>query len=296
MMNAAPTPQRVYVVTDSTADVPAPLVEELEITVVPNYINFGLESLRDQVEISRQSFYRRLATEPVLPTTAAPSVGDFEAAYRRLLPRLEGAGPGSGIVSIHCAANLSAIHNTALLASRSLAQVPIAVLNSGMLTMALGWQVIAAARAARAGASLEEVVATVEALRPRVRLYAVLDTLEFLHRSGRVSWARAAMGALLRIKPIVEVRDGQVFQRERVRTRKRAVARLVEITEALGPLEALAVLHTNAPEAVEQLHRTLAARFPDAETIVEEATPVLGVHVGPGALGIAAVVRAPDTA
>jgi len=110
MMSAALAPQRVYVVTDSTADVPAPLVEELEITVVPNYINFGLESLRDQVEISRQSFYRRLTTEPVLPTTAAPSVGDFEAAYRRLLPRLEGAGPGSGIVSIHCAANLSAIH------------------------------------------------------------------------------------------------------------------------------------------------------------------------------------------
>lgn len=276
--------RRIRLVTDSTADIPEHLATELGISVIHDYINFGLESLRDKVDISRNEFYLRLLSDSELPTTASPSVGEFEAVYR------QAGAPETALVSLHPPAHFSALYNTAYLAAQSFPEGRVTVLDTGQLTMGMGWLVITAARAAQAGASVAEIVELVTALKPQARVLAALDTFEFLRRSGRVSWAQALVGTLLRVKPMIEVRDGQVLPLDRVRTSRRAMDRLVELTKALGPLTSLAILHTNRPEGADELrHRLAHLRLADPILTVD-VTPVIGVHVGPGGLGIAAVI------
>jgi DegV family protein with EDD domain len=274
----------VRIVTDSTADIPEDLAEEMGIGVVHDYINFGTESLRDKLDITRAEFYRRLLTETELPTTASPGVGEFEALYRQF------GAPEVDIVSLHPPAHFSALYNTAHLAARSFPAGRVTVIDAGQLTMGLGWLVIAAAKAARAGAALEEIVKLVTILKPQARVLAVLDTFEFLRRSGRVGWAQALMGTLLRVKPMIEVRDGQVLPHDRVRTSRRAMDRLVELTGALEPLRSLAILHTDWPEAADELRSRLAHLRPQDRVLTVDVTPVIGVHVGPKGLGVAAII------
>jgi DegV family protein with EDD domain len=280
--------RRLRVVTDSTADIPDDLADELEITVVHDYINFGAESLRDKLDISRAVFYNRLMTEPELPTTAAPGVGAFEAAYR------QAGAPEVQIVSLHPPADISALYNTAFLAAQAFPPGRVTVIDTGQLSMGTGWLAIAAARAALAGEPLARILELVMALKPRTRVVAALDTFEYLRRSGRVSWTKAMVGTLLRIKPMIEVRDGQILPLDRVRTSKRMMARLIELTEGLGPLASLAILHTNWPEGAKELRRGLAHLRPTEEPITVDVTPVIGVHVGPNALGVATVVASPS--
>jgi DegV family protein with EDD domain len=276
--------RRVRIVTDSTADIPDDLAKDLEISVIYDYINFGTQSLRDKVDISRTQFYSRLSTEPEMPTTASPSVGDFEKAYR------DAGAPEVSIVSLHPPARLSALYNTAHLAAQSFPAGRVTVVDTGQLSMGMGWLAITAARAAQASASVAEIVELVTAMRPRARVFAALDTLEFLKRSGRVSWAQAVVGTLLRIKPMIEVYEGQILPLDRVRTSRRAMARLVELTEALGPLASLAILHTDWPDGADELGRRLAHLRPRDSVLTVDVTPVIGVHVGPRGLGIAAIV------
>ena len=271
----------VHIVTDSTSDIPADFVRELDITVVPAHVIFGNESYDDGVTISRDEFYQRLAVSKDLPTTATPSAGEFAEVYQRL---------GGDIISIHLAARLSSVFNTAYAATQLVPDLNVTLFDSNSLAMGLGWQVIAAARAAQAGQSIAQIIERLEDVRNRVRVYAGLDTLEYVRRSGRVGWARAMFGQLLHIKPIIEARDGEVLQIERVRTRRNLLARLKELAHELGPLEALAIQHARAYDAAramaDELTATLSIQQP---VVVCEATTTIGTHVGPNALGVIAV-------
>ncbi|HID90294.1 MAG TPA: DegV family protein [Anaerolineae bacterium] len=274
--------QRVRILTDSTADVPASLAERLGIVVVPAYVQFDGKSLRDGDQITREEFYRLLLTLKKPPTTAVPPAEEFAAAFRGLVGQTE------EVIAILLSTTLSGMYNAAWLGSQAVPELKIHLVDSRQLAMGLGWQVILAAEAAAEGKSGEEILAFLSDLQPRIRVLAMLDGLDHLQHSGRVEWARAMAVRLLRIKPLIEVRDGEVVLIGRVRTRRRAVERLVEMTAALGPLERLAVMHSAAPD-VERFCRRLGAIFPPDQTLVTQVGPVVGTHIGPHALGVAVI-------
>jgi len=274
----------VRIVTDSTADLPPALLAQYDIGVVPAVVVVDGKEYLDGAGLSRAAFYRQLPTMMPLPTTAAPAVGMFEEVYARAL---EGA---EAVVAIHCASTLSSIYQNALLAAEKFAG-RVHVVDSGQLTLGIGFQVLAAAEVAAQGGTVEEVLAAVEDIQARVRLIAMLDTLEFLRRSGRVSWAKARLGSLLRIKPFVEVRHGEVISLPAVRTRRKGLAHLAEHLQALGPLDYLAVLHTGAEEdarALLSVADTSALRHPPLVVFV---TTVIGTHVGPNGVGFVGVPK-----
>ena len=273
----------VHIVTDSTADVPDDVARELDITVVPAHILFGTQSYEDGITLSREEFYRRLADSAELPTTSAPSAGEFAEVYQRL---------GGEIVSIHLAAKLSAIMSAANGGAQLAANARVTLFDTNQVTMGIGWPVIFAARAARQGQPVDQIVQLLERIRPRVRVLAALDTFDYIRRSGRVGWAKAMLGQLLHIKPIVEVRDGEVLSVDRVRTRNKCRERLKQMVLELGRLQALAVLHTRALDAARTMADELAALMPDLRepVLVSEATTTIGTHVGPNGIGVAAVV------
>ena len=272
----------VHIVTDSTSDIPIDTARELGITVVPAHVIFDEQSYDDGITITRDEFYQRLAHSPRLPTTSAPSPGEFGEAYQKA---------GGEIVSIHVAAALSSILSSAHAAAQMVPEAQVTLFDSASLAMGIGWQVILAARAAQAGQTVKQIVSVLERVRPRVRVYAALDTMEYVRRGGRVGWARAMLGQLLSIKPIIEVRDSEVISLERVRTRRASLERLKELIYALGPLQALAVQHTRALDEARSLAAELAARIALPEPIVIcEATTTIGTHVGPNALGLIAVM------
>lgn len=269
-------------VTDSTADIPHGLAQQWNIEVVPAFLIVQGQSFRDRVDITRQAFYQRLPQYDPLPTTAAPSSGVFEQVYARLLE----VGY-EGVVSVHCAASLSGLYNAARLGAEPFGG-RVTVVDSGQLSMGLGFQVLAAAEAAAEGASLSEILVRMASVRQRVCLVAMLDTLEYLRRSGRVSWAQAGLGALLQLKPFVEVREGEVRRLPPVRTRRKGLARLRALLEDCGPLERLALLHTGAREDAEALGRDLP-QGPGQPPLVVYVTPIIGAHVGARGVGFAVV-------
>ncbi len=276
---------RVHILTDSTSDVPPEAVSRLGIIVVPAYIQMGNQSYRDAPSLeglSREEFYSQLPTMSVVPTTSVPPAHEFAMAYRSLV------GEADEVIAIVLSGSLSGMYNVAHLGAQEVPELKVHVVDSEQLTMGLGWMVIAAAEAAAEGRSAKEILALVEGLKPRVHVYAMLDTLAYLCRSGRVSWARAKAAHLLCIKPIVEAVLGKVRDMGRTRTRRRAIERLVELTRALGPLERLAILHTYAPE-VEEFRDRLANLCPPENLVTTAVTTIIGAHVGPRGLGVAAV-------
>lgn len=273
----------VRIVTESTADIPPEMAEALGIAVVPSYVVFGTDTYRDGVELSKEQFYVKLAETRQIPTTATPPPITYEELYHRL------ARETGEIVSIHLAARLSALHNVAQVAAASVPEARIAIVDSEQVTMGYGWLAVAAAEAARRGDSLEQIVALVEGMKARSLVLAVLDTLEFLYRGGRVSWVAAMVGTLLRVKPLLEVRRSQVNLLERVRTRSRAMDRLVERVQALGPLERAIVLHADALEEAERLADRLQNFMPDWPRTIGQAGVTIASHAGPGAVGVACV-------
>ena len=272
----------VSIVTDSTSDIPPDIARELNITVIPVHVIFGPESFDDGVTITREEFYRRLKTTKILPTTSTPSAGEFAQTYQRI---------GGEILSIHVAANWSSLLSVAHVGASLAPEAQITFFDSGKLAMGLGWQVILAARAAQQGKSVAEILQALQDGKHRVRLFAALDTLEFLRRSGRVNALVARFGQLLSIKPIIDVGDGEAMMVDRVRTRHAAIVRLKEMTYEMGPLQSLAVLHTSSFETACALADEFAMTVPNLREpiIVCEATTAVGTHVGPNALGIAAV-------
>ncbi len=274
----------IRVVTDSNCDLPPDLVEQHGIAVVPLHINVGRESYLDGVEMSRQQFYEGLPSFSAHPTTSVPSPGEFYQVYRRLAD--EGADQ---ILSIHISVALSAVVNSARLAAEELPTLPVTVYDSGNLTLGTGFQVLAAAQAAADGATMDEILALLQDQNGRTHTYAVLDTLEYLRRSGRLSRLQMHLGSLLQLKPIITMNAGEPGL-ERVRTRKAAEARLLQMVEDLGPLEHLAVVHTHAPQRVPILQEMARPLFPSGQpSLVAEVTSVIGSHIGPGAAGFVAV-------
>ena len=276
---------RVRIVTDSTSDVPLEVAERLRISIVPAYVQIGNRSYRDGPAaggLRREEFYAQLPGMPAMPTTAVPPAHDFAAAYRGLIEEAE------EVIAIVISANLSGMYNAAHLGAQEVPELKVHVVDSEQVTMGLGWMVITAAEAAAEGRSAQDIMSIVKDIKPRVRVFAMLDTLEYLRRSGRVNWARAAAAHVLRIKPIVEVVQGIVGNKGRVRTRRRAVEQLVELTRALGPLERLAILHTYAPD-LDEFRRHLADLYPSEPSPIIAVTTIIGAHVGPRGLGVAAV-------
>ncbi len=273
----------VRVVTDSTADIPAEMIATLGITVVPTLVVFGADSYRDGVELTREQFYEKLEETRSIPLTAAPPPAAYEAVYRGLLDET------NEIVSIHLGSAFSAVFSSATLAARDVHGAQIEVIDSGQVTMGYGWMAVAAAEAALRGETLAQIVSLVEGMKPRARLLALLDTLEFLYRGGRVEWVRAVVGTLLRIKPIVEVRLGEVQLLERTRSLERSLERLMERVRNLGSLERAIVLHANAPELAERVVDQLEAIIPGWGRLVGQAGVTVVSHAGPGAVGIACV-------
>jgi DegV family protein with EDD domain len=270
----------VRVVTDSACDLPDDLIERHGIEVVPLTIRFGKEELVDRKELSTDEFWRRLADSDVLPETSAPSAGAFEGAFRRLIE--DGA---TGVICINLSSKLSATMQSAQVAAQAVqADCPVTVVDSLLVSMGLGSLCLTAARQAVDGDSLESIVANVTDRRNRSKLYGTLDTLEFLKKGGRVGNARALLGSMLAIKPVVEVRDGVVEEAGKVRTRSKALRLLVDRVKE-GPFENLAVLHGNAPDLDELLDllEPLAARD---EIVVGQIGPVIGTHAGPRVIGV----------
>ncbi len=277
----------IRILTDSTCDVPPDVAEKFGIKVVPVYINIGDHSYLDGVDLSRREFFINLPDYDSFPTTAAPASGSFTAAYQELVE--EGA---TDIISLHIAANLSNTYNAARLGAEDVEGANVTLWDTKQITMGSGLQVMAAAEAASTGSSVAEIVAMLEQKRAKTRIYAILDTLEFLRRSGRVSWAQFGLGTLLRIKPVLEVYESDVIMNERVRTHKRATKRLLELVDLQQPFERIAVLHANNLEAAQQLQEQAAYLFPpDQEVIFMEITPAIGSHIGPGAVGFAFISK-----
>jgi DegV family protein with EDD domain len=276
--------KRVRIVTDSTSDIPPEMAEKWGVEIVPCYIHFGTEGYLDRLELSRPQFYQRLATDEETPTTSAPPSGLFAEVYRKL------ADDSAGILSLHPPDSLSALRQSALngwdLIERD---VPFRALDSGQITMGLGWLVIRAAQAAAEGVDLEGIESLVNALRSRVHVYAALDTVKYLHRSGRVGWAQGAIGRLLRIRPMLKVYQGEILSLGYSRTQGKTMEALASYARELGQVKGIAVLHSNAP--------ALAARFREMIAPLElpepihsiNITPTLGTHVGPNGLGFAAI-------
>jgi DegV family protein with EDD domain len=200
------------------------------------------------------------------------------------------AADGDEVISLHVASTLSGMFNSARLGAEAAPEAHVTVYDSETVTMSLGWMCMAAARAACQRQSVAQIIALLNDMKTRAHVFAALDTLDFLRRSGRVSWASAMMGQLLNVKPIVGVYRGVVSLLERVRTRARSVQRLEELVTGLGKLDYLAVLHTTAQEAAQQLARDLAHLAPPPIPVIE-VTPVIGTHVGPNGLGLAAIAQ-----
>ena len=274
----------IAIVTDSTSDVPPDLAMEHDIYVVPAILVVNGKSLQDGSDISRDELYHQLPDMKVSPTTAAPSIGTFQQAYETALKK--GADQ---VISIHVSSTLSSMYNTALIAAKAVGR-QVHVIDSRQVTLGLGFQVLAAAQAARAGHTLTEIQKILGDLRQRIHLVAMLDTLEYAYRSGRISWARSNIGTLLRIKPFVGVVDGNVVRMGEARTRQKGIERLYNLLAELGALDQLAVLHTNAEADAIQVVEHFKSIVNNHPLIIN-VTSLIGVHVGPNGLGFVAVPK-----
>ncbi len=273
----------VRIVTDSTCDLPAETIARLGISVVPLFINIGEQGFLDGIDITRGEFYKKLPTFPIHPTTAVPSPQKFRALYDSLTD--EGA---TDVISIHISVSLSAVVNVARVAAQENNTVPVTVFDSKQLSLGTGFLVETAAKMAEAGCPVVEILAALNDQIKRSHVFAALDTLEFLKRSGRMNKYMAGIGTLLQLKPILTMYNGKPGT-ERVRTRERATQRLLEMLQGVGPLERLAIVHTHAPERVAELRSLSAHLLPSDDILVADITPVIGSHIGPGAIGFAVV-------
>lgn len=277
----------IKIVTDSACDVPPELANYFDITVVPVYINIGEKSYLEGVELSRSEFYKCLPGYPHYPTTAAPSVGTFTRLYEQLT-----AAGATQILSMHIAHDLSATYNAARVGAAAANAAPVTLFDTRQITLGAGLLVLLAAEAAAAGQTLAEIVTMLNEKVSRTRVFGMIDSLESLHRSGRVSWAQFGIGSLLQIKPIMMIADGVISAAAKVRTRKRALAEMLKLVSALAPFERLAIIHVNAQEAAEELYQLsndLFASFAGSMPMIQSITPAVGTHLGVGAVGFAAV-------
>ena len=272
----------VKVVTDSTSDLPPDLAASLGITVLPVNVHFGTTVFKDGVEMTADEFYDRLVTGTELPTTSAPSIGEFIQLY-------EDVGRQSDeILSIHISSKLSGTYNSAIQGQKQVnTAASIEVVDSQQASMGLGMTAIAAARAAAQGADLKEVTNVATRAISQAQCTALMDTLEFLQRGGRVGRARALFGSILNIKPMIIVRDGEVHELGKARTFAKALVRLQAVARESAPIDSLSVLHATSPQIAQQMAEDLSGLLTvDKKPFIARFGPALGTHLGPGAVGI----------
>jgi DegV family protein with EDD domain len=275
---------KIALVTDSSCDIPLDLVAAHQIHVVPNILIIDGQSIEDDENYSRRDFYLQLPEMASFPTTSTASVGTYQKLYENIL-----SSGYDQVLSIHCSKELSGIFNAASTAANAL-EGQVVIVDSRQVSLGLGFQVLEAADAIAKGESLKSILEHLNTLRSRVRVVAMLDTLEYVRRSGRVSWARARLGAMLNLKPFVEVIDGNVFSMGQVRTRRKGINRLVDQMRTTTAMNRFAVLHTNAKREALGILDQLA---PDVLTppLVVNVTTAIGAHVGPQGLGFAALYQ-----
>jgi DegV family protein with EDD domain len=278
---------KIAIVTDSTADLPQEVVRQHNIGVVPLYINIGEESYLDGVEMSRAAFYEGLPHFKKHPTTAVPGIDAFNKAFQKAIE-----SSADAIISLHLSKVLSNTVDVARLAAEKIKEIPVHVIDSGNLSLGLGLLVRRAALMAEAGEKLKTILAEIEAKAKRTYTMAVLSTLEFLRRSGRLSNLQYGLGSLLNLKPIIKMNNG-VIELEKTRTISGSGKRLLQLVEEMGKLEELAFVHTHAPEKIARLQENAAHLVEDgAQVLVGEVTPVIGSHIGPGAVGFSFIQAA----
>ncbi len=272
----------VRIVTDSTADLPLQFAHDLGISVVPLSVIFGDEVYREGVDIDHDLFYDKLINGKVMPTTSAPSVGDFLEVYEPLLKETD------EIVSIHLSSKLSATYDNACQAARDLSDkgARIEVVDSRVVSLGLTFVALAAARVAREGGDIDQVRAAADSTMERIRIYILLDTLEYVRRGGRIGRARAFLGAILRVKPMLALRDGEVHPHERVRTKRHAMDRLFQIATSYPNVREVAIGYSTNPQDAHDFQQRLAEVMPHVNIWTARFGPVIGTHGGPGVLGL----------
>jgi len=271
----------VKIVTDSSCDLPAELVQELGITVVPLYVRFGEEVYREQVDISLDEFYQRLEHGPIHPVTIQPSPQDFVTAYQKVAPEAD------GIVSIHISSVLSGTCNSALQGKKLLEKdFPIEVVDSQIITVGLGLICMAAAKMAKAGQGLQEVVEEVRQMLPNIHLLALLDTLKYLQKGGRIGKAKALLGSILNVKPMITLKEGEVVPAGQARSRSKGIERLFSFVESASNIDDLALAYNTTPDEAQALAERLGSIFTKEAVKVVRLGTTLGVHMGPGGLAI----------
>jgi DegV family protein with EDD domain len=274
---------KIAVVTDTVACIPQELLERYDIHVVPFHVIWDGRVYTDGVDLTPEEFYRLFGQNRPFPTTAQPSLADFVRTYAQLSEKAE------GIVSIHIPEELTGAISVARVAAREAASVPVRVVDSRMATMAQGFIVLEAARAAAAGGTLDEVVAAAKALIPKVDFFATLDDLKHLHRGGRIGEAATLLGSKLRINPILSLAHGKVRVLGVVRSKRKAVEKMLDMMEQQAgqrPLHASA-FHGNALEEAQRMGEEIQSRFNCVEFYITEFAPVMGAHTGPGVVGVA---------
>ncbi len=276
---------KVAIVTDSTAYLPDDILHQYSIAVVPLTIIWDEKTYRDGIDIRPEDFYRRLAATKSMPTTSQVTVAEMETVFDRLLKQ------GNDVLGIFLSSKISGTVQSAIQARETFSKSAerIAIVDSLSTTMAMGWQVLAAARVAQKGAALSECQKTAENARDHSGVLFVVDTLEFLHRGGRIGGAQALFGSALNIKPVLEMRDGQIEAVERVRTKSKSIDHLLELTiERIGgrkPVR-IATVHANAESEALKLLEAAKAQILPIETLCCPLSPVIGTHAGPGTIAI----------
>lgn len=272
----------VKIVTDSVADLPSQVVKELGITVIPLNVRFGTELYRDGIDITTEQFYERLKREKILPVTSVPSPATFADAYDKLAEETD------EILSIIVSARLSGTYDVALQSVGLMKRkCRVEVIDSTTATMAEGFIVMKAAQAAQGGATLDEVKEIAWSTIPRVGFLCVFDTLEYLRRGGRIGAAQAFLGSVLKINPLITLRDGVVEPAGRTRSRAKAIDRLYEYAMSYSHIEEMAVEDTACPDEAEALVQGLGSKYPRERIYRSRMTPVIGTHTGPGLLLVA---------
>lgn len=273
----------VKVVTDTTADLPASIAADLGIKVVPQYVRFGDKVYRDLVEISHDEFYHRLQNDTVHPSTSQPSPKDFVDIYKSIMPAKD------GIISLHLSKKLSGTYDSALQAKELMIKdAVIEVIDTQSVSMGLGLLAILAARMAKQGASLKEITIAINDAMPQMRLMGIFDTLKYLAAGGRIGKAKALLGSILSVKPVLIVKEGELHPAGQVRSRAKGIDRLVEWTGTLGKIADLAVVHTTTPDEAKALADRLSVYTPRNQIIISRLGAALGAHAGPGTLFVVA--------
>ena len=275
----------IKVVTDSTSDLPADVAESLGIEVVPLNVHFGSDVYKDRVNLMPDAFYDKLINGDVLPTTSQPSVGEFIDVYERL------GSDADGIVSVHISEKLSGTMNSARLASQQAnADCPIEVVDTFQVSMGVGICAMEAAEVANSGGDMNQVILAARNAVTRSQCFFMLETLEFLQKGGRIGKAQALIGNLLKIRPMLMLREGEVHPLGRERTRRKGIAKLVDTVEELAPISGLAVMYSTGPDEAQTLAQNVSKFMIEGrEPIMLQIGPVIGTYAGPDTLGIALI-------